>query len=154
MLVLELGARTVTIDRLLSAAHPRVEVGGAEVSYSIAGTPIIGGVQHEPKLFWTVQAEMDSTAYTVLCEIGRVQLLTRPRTPIVLHDFIQPITELSPRTRELATGLDSGDVITSGSAVRYYARYNVQMIGPPKAVKTGHIWDVSFNLAELDKVAP
>jgi hypothetical protein len=138
-----------------------------EVRYSIAGTPIDTGIQHENHRIWTFEAMHltpgERYAIELMAQLqnkARRQWSASRNYAIRLHDWITPYLDTGTvRTRAIARdGVKVGSVTAIGTAgLKYPAQWNVRFLDFPSFTNVranGTRYNCSIVLKELERVLP
>jgi hypothetical protein len=153
-------------------SHPKITAESTgEVTYSINGTPVDNGIQHEEHRIWEVEAlaisRGDRNALEMMVQAQnqnrRVWSPTK-NYQIILHDWIAEYQQFgTARSRALAkrsNGAITSPVTpitgTAGTAIglSYYAQWNVRFVDRPEWEDTrtnSSLFGVKFKLKELDR---
>lgn len=156
-LVLSYAGLTVALTRFSGASWPRRRIETPELSRTAYGTPIERGTSYEPPHLWQVAA-LVSDARDTASSFSDADVLEAMYNrwlvasgDLVLHDYTRDYSEVSPRTRALATG---GTAVTVGTTVRYPAQFNVRFSGEltlERQTSRGNMVLASFQLLETTR---
>lgn len=149
-IILRLGDLELAIRRIIPGGYNRTRAHGAEVDYSIAGTPVIKGRSHVAKYLWQITALLDYQECKLLKAIAEQSDLLMQSPPyedyeVTLSDVVSCVTELS-QTRGLASYFLDDETL---GCVSYFAQFRVVI--PLQSIEetdSGAWFQVTFQMVE------
>jgi hypothetical protein len=145
----------IEIRRFLE--YSRSAAGAGNTTYSLVGTPIDTGLQHEPKMVWEIAAivsEETKNMLELIYAISDQRRRTLQNYSVVLHDTISPIVEAAPTNTRAIVPTHSAEAVGLGG-LSYYAQFYGGFAAKPqiKPYGTG-VCEVRFSIVEHEKFTP